>query len=204
MEDQFTHKDKKGHGEQSESRNGSENSCHYRNKAWYPPQEEIRRNHIDNEKGKGYGQVGEEQEHHTPKEQADDQPPFHGLPSCPDIDKPAPCHPEELDGQEDAAYGDDDENGPFRDSNCPYVSYPLYDTLTHIVHSKIDHDGTGKAADDKHDAIENMLGFRIEMSIDEIGRDMPSLSQKPSGCKENDPQQGIFGCLHDPYRRLRK
>jgi hypothetical protein len=86
MEDQFTHKDEKGDGEQSESRNGSENSCHYRNKAWYPPQEEIGRNHIDNEKGKRNGQVGEEQEHHTPKEQADDQPPFHGLPSC--LDRP--------------------------------------------------------------------------------------------------------------------
>src|SRR4030042_1542631 len=83
MEYQFTHKDKKRYGEQSESGNRSENSCHYRNKAWYPPQEEIRRNHIDNEKGKGNGQVGEEQEHHTPKEQADDQPPCHGLPSCP-------------------------------------------------------------------------------------------------------------------------
>src|SRR4030043_1328981 len=83
MEYQFTHKDKKRYGEQSESRNRSENSCHYRNKAWYPPQEEIRRNHIDNKKGKRNGQVGEEQEHHTPKEQADDQPPCHGLPSCP-------------------------------------------------------------------------------------------------------------------------
>jgi hypothetical protein len=33
---------------------------------------------------------------------------------------------------------------------------------------------------------------------------MPSLSQKPGGCKENDPQQGVFGCLHDPYRCLCK
>src|SRR4030043_1242011 len=83
MEYQFTHKDKKRYGEQSESGNRSENSCHYRNKAWYPPQEEIRRNHIDKKKGKRNGQVGEEQEHHTPKEQADAQPPCHGLPSCP-------------------------------------------------------------------------------------------------------------------------
>src|SRR4030042_4562054 len=120
------------------------------------------------------------------------------------MDESAPRHPQELDGQEDAAYGDDDENGPFRYSHGSDVGYPLDDTLTHIVDSKIDHDGTGKAADDKHDAIENMLGFRIEMGVDEIGRDMPSLSQKPSGSKENDPHKGIFGCLHDPYRRLRK
>jgi hypothetical protein len=204
MEYQFTHKYEKGHREQSEGCDGSENSCHYRNKAWYPPQEEISRNHIDNEKGKGNGQVGEEQEHHTPKEQANDQPPFHELPLCLNIGKPAPRHPEELDGQEDAAYRNDDENGPFRDSHCPYVSYPLYDTLPHIVNSKIDHDGTNKAADDKHDAIEIVLRFLIEMSVYEIGSDMPSLSQKPCCCKENNPQQGIFGCLHNPYCCLRK
>src|SRR4030042_1952710 len=216
MEYQFTHKYEKGHREQSEGRDGSENSCHYRNKAWYPPQEEISCNHIDNEKGKGNGQVGEEQEHHTPKEQANDQPPFHELPlskgvkvhstafSMQHLGKPAPRHPEERDGNEDSACRDDDENGPFRDSHCPYVGYPFYDTLTHIVNSKIDDDGTSKAADDKHDTIEVVLSFLIEMSVYEIGSDMPSLSQKPGGCEKNDPQQGVFGCLHDPYRSLCK
>ena len=164
MEDQFTHKDEKGYREQSEGRNGSKDPCHYRNQAWYPPQEEIGRNHVDNEKGKGNGQVGKKQEHHTAEEQADDQPPFHGLLSSPHIGKPAPRHPEELDGKEDAAYGDDDENDPFRDSHCPYVGYPFCDTLMRIVNSKIDHDGTGKATNDKHDAIETALGFFIEMS----------------------------------------
>jgi hypothetical protein len=47
-----------------------------------------------------------------------------------------------------------------------------------------------------------MLRFLIEMSVYDIGSDMPSLSQKPGCCKENDPQQDIFGCLHDPYGRL--
>src|SRR5512137_1326732 len=107
MEDQFTHQDEKGYREQSERGNGRKDPCHYRNKAWYPPQEEVRRNHINNEKGKGNGKVGEKQEDHTPKEQANDQPPFHGLPPCPNVDKFAPHHPEELDGKEDAAYGDD-------------------------------------------------------------------------------------------------
>src|SRR4030042_5305436 len=125
MEDQFTHEDEKGYGEQSERSNGRKDPCHYRNKAWYPPQEEIRRNHIDNEKGKRNGQVGEEQEHHTPKEQADDQPPFHRLLPSPHTDKPAPRHPQELDGQEDAAYGDDDENGPFRYSHGSAVGSHL-------------------------------------------------------------------------------
>jgi hypothetical protein len=187
MEYQLTHKDEKGYGEQCESRNGSKNSRHYRNKAWYPSQEEIGGNYIDNEKGKGNGQVGEKQKHHTPKEQTNDQPPFHGLFFHPNINKFAPCHPEELDGKEDAAYGYNDENGPFRNSHCPYVGYSLCDTLVHIINSKIDHDGTSKAADDKHDAIEIVLGFLIEMSVYDISSDMPLLSQKPSGRKENDP-----------------
>ena len=99
------------------------------------------------------------------------------LPFCPDVEKFTPRHPEELDGKEDAAYGDDDENRPFRYSHGSDVGYPLDDTLAHIVDPKIDHDGTDKAANDKHDAIENMLGLCIEMGIDEIGRYMPSLSQ---------------------------
>jgi hypothetical protein len=125
MEYQFTHKYKKRYGEQGKGCNGRESSCYYPDKAWYPPEEEIGRNHIDNEKGKGNGQVGEKQEDHTPEEQTNNQPPFHKLPSCPDIDKPAPRHPEKLDGKEDAAYGDDDENSPFWESNCPNVRYPM-------------------------------------------------------------------------------
>ena len=125
MEYQFTHQDEKGYGEQSESRNRSENSCYYRNQARYSPQEEIGGNHIDNKKGKGNGQVGEKQEDHATKEQANDQPPFHRLPSSPNLDKSAPRHPEELDGKEDTAYGDDDENSPFRNSNRPYIGHPF-------------------------------------------------------------------------------
>ena len=83
MEDQFTHKDEKGYREQSECGNGRKDPCHYRNQAWYSPQEKIGGNNIDNKKGKGNGQVGEKHEDHASKEQADDQPPFHGLPSCP-------------------------------------------------------------------------------------------------------------------------
>jgi len=176
MEYQFTHKDKKGYGEQSEGRNGSESACHYPNEAWYPPQEEIGRNHIDNEKGKGNGQVGEKQEHHTPKEQANDQPPFHGLSPCPNINKPAPRHPEELDGKEDAAYGDDDENSRFRNSNCSYIRYPACNTFTHVENSKKDHGSAGEPADDTHDTIESVLGFFTEMSIYNVGSNMPSLS----------------------------
>jgi hypothetical protein len=77
MEYQFSHKDEKGYGEKSEGSNGSKNSCYCPDKAWYSPEEEIRGNYIYNEKGKGDGQVGEKQEHHTPKEQTNDQPPFH-------------------------------------------------------------------------------------------------------------------------------
>jgi hypothetical protein len=122
----------------------------------------------------------------------------------PKSNKPVPCHPEELDGKEDAAYGNDDEDDPFRNRYPPYVGYSFYDAFTRIVYSKIDHEGTSNPSDDKHDAIKNAFGFFIEMSIDDIGRDMPFLSQKPSGSKEDDPQQGIFGGLHEPYRRLRK
>jgi hypothetical protein len=49
-----------------------------------------------------------------------------------------------------------------------------------------------------------LFGFVIEMSVYDIGSYMPPLSQKPGCCKENYPQQGIFGCLHDPYSRLCK
>jgi len=70
--------------------------------------------------------------------------------------------------------------------------------------SKTYHHRTGKPTDHKHDTIESVLGSRIEMIVYDIGSDMPSLSQKPGGSKENYPQQGIFGCGHDPYRRLGK
>ena len=69
MEYQFAHEDEKGHGEQGEGCNGGEGSCHYPDKAGYPAQEEIGGNHIDNEKGKGNGQVGEQQEDHATKKQ---------------------------------------------------------------------------------------------------------------------------------------
>src|SRR4030042_5380562 len=126
MEDQFTHKNEKGYREQSKRGNGRKDPCHHRNKAWYSPQEKIGGNNIDNEKGEGNGQVGEKHEDHASKEQADDQPPFHGSHSCPIIDQPAPCHPEELEGKEDAAYGNDDEYDPFRNRYPPYVGYFFY------------------------------------------------------------------------------
>jgi len=110
MEDQFTHQDKEGNREQREGRNGSENSCDYPDEAWYPPQEEIGGNHIDDEKGKGDGYSREQQEDHAAKKQRNDRVPFHGLTHGLDIDKPAPRHSEELDGKEDAANGDDAEN----------------------------------------------------------------------------------------------
>ena len=204
MEDQFTHQDEKGYGEQREGRNGGKSSCDDPNKPCDSSQEEIGRNHIDNEKGKGNGQVGEKQENHAPEEQTNDQPPFHGLLSHPDIDKPAPGHPEELDGKEDAAYGDDDENSRFRNSNCPYVRHPSCNTLTHMDHSQKDHGSAGKSADDKHDAIKSVLGLFIEMSVYDVRSDMPLLSQKPGRPKENNPQEGIFGYRHDPYRGLSK
>jgi hypothetical protein len=204
MEYQFTHQNEKGYREQSEGGNGRENSCHCPNKAWYPPQEEIRGNHIDNEKGKGNGYPREQQEDHAAKKQRNDQPPFHGLPTCLHIDKFAPRHSEELQGKEDEAYGDDDENSRFRNSNRSYVRYPIYNTVPHMDNSKTYHHRTGKPTDHKHDTIESVLGSRIEMSVYDIGSDMPSLSQKPCCCKENYPQQGIFGCGHDPYRRLGK
>jgi hypothetical protein len=72
MEYQFTHQDEKGDREQSESGNGSKNSCHHRNEAWYSSQEEVGSNHINNEKGKGNGQVGKEEEDHPAKEQTND------------------------------------------------------------------------------------------------------------------------------------
>jgi hypothetical protein len=89
MEDQFAHKDEKGDREQSERSNGRKDSCHYRNKAWDPSKEEIGRNHIDNKKCKGNGQVGEKQEHHPPEEQANDQPPIHELLLQPQVPNPA-------------------------------------------------------------------------------------------------------------------
>ena len=48
------------------------------------------------------------------------------------------------------------------------------------------------------------MALFIEMGVDDIGRDVPLLSQEPGGREEDDPQQGIFGGLHDPDRRLRK
>jgi hypothetical protein len=77
MEYQFTHQDEKGYGEQGKGRNGSESSGYDPDQAWYPAQEEIGRNHIHNEKGKGNGQVGKKQKYHARKEQANDQPPLH-------------------------------------------------------------------------------------------------------------------------------
>jgi hypothetical protein len=204
MEYQFTHKDKKGHREQSEGRNGSENSCDYPDKAWYSPEEEIGGNHIDDEKGEGDRYPREQQEDHAAKKQRNDRVPFHGLTQGLHIDKLPPCHSEELDGKEDATYGDNDENSRFRNSNCPYIRYLVQNRVIRIENSETEHHGTGKSTDQKHNTIETMLGFLIEMSIDDIGSDMPSLSQKPGCCKENDPQQGIFGCLHNPYRRLGK
>ena len=55
MEDQFTHQDEKGHGEQGEGRNGGEDPGHDPDKTWYSPEEEVGRNHIDDKKGKGNG-----------------------------------------------------------------------------------------------------------------------------------------------------
>jgi hypothetical protein len=120
------------------------------------------------------------------------------------MDEPAPRHPKELYGKKETANRDNAENSRFRNSDCPYIGYPVYNALVHMVAPQKDHDSAGKAADDKHDTIEIVLSFLIEMSVYEIGTDMPSLSQKPGGCKENDPQQGVFGCLHDPYRSLCK
>jgi hypothetical protein len=204
MEYQLTHEDEKGYGEQRECGNGRKDPCHHRNQAWYTPQEEIGSYDIDNEKGEGNGQVGKKHEDHASKEQADDQPPFHGLPPCPDINQPAPCHPEELDGKEDAAYGNNDEYDPFWNRHPSYVGHSFCDAFTCIVNSKIDHKDTNKPADDKDDEVEITFCFLIEMSVDNIGSDMPFFSQKPGSGKEDDPQQGIFGRLHDPYRCLRK
>jgi hypothetical protein len=124
MEDQLTHQDEERHREQSEGRNGSESPCYDADKTWHPSEEEISRNHVDNEKGKSNGQVRKEEEDHPSKKQADDKPPLHGLTLCLDIDQPAPRHPEELDGQEEAPDGDDDENCRFRNSHCPHIRYP--------------------------------------------------------------------------------
>src|SRR4030042_5130704 len=115
MKNQFSHKDEKGYREQSEGRNGRENSCHCPNKAWYPPQEEIRGNHIDNEKGKGNGYPCKQQENHATKKQRNDQPPFHGLLPCFHINKSTPRHSEEFHGKKNKPNGDDDKKADFRD-----------------------------------------------------------------------------------------
>ena len=119
-------------------------------------------------------------------------------------DQLAPGHPEELDGKEDAADGDDDENSRFGNGNRPDVRYPVCDTVTDVENSEKEHGRAGKPADDGHDEIEIALRFFIEMNVDDIGGDMPSLPQKPGCSKEDDPQQGIFGYRHDPDRRLGK
>ena len=59
-----------------------------------------------------------------------------------------PCHPEELEGKEEAACGDNDENSRFRDGHCPYVRYPPCDTFPDVGNSKNDHGGAGQPADD--------------------------------------------------------
>jgi hypothetical protein len=206
MKYQFTHQDEKGDGEQSEGRNRSESSGDCADQTWYPPQEKIGRNHIHNEKGKGNGQVGEKQEHHPPEEQANDQPPFHGLPHRPNINKIkiAPSHPEKLESQEDAPDGDDDENSRFRNSHCPDIRHPACNTFTYMEKSKKSQSSTGKPADGKHDTIEIRPGFFIEMSVYDIGRNMSSLSQKPGRTEEDDPQKGIFAHRYDPYCCLSK
>ena len=203
MEYQFTHQDEKGDREQCEGRNGSKSPGDRANQTRNPPQEEIGGHHIHNEKGKGYGQVGEKQEHHPPKEQANDQPPFHVLPDCPHV-KIAPSHPEKLEGQEDTPNGDDDENSRLRNSHRSHIRYPAQNTFIHVETPKNNQGSTGNPADDKHDPVEIVLGFFIEMSVDDIGRDMSPFSQKPGGPQEDDPQKGVFAHRDDPYRCLSK
>ena len=67
--------------------------------------------------------------------------------------------PEELDGKEDAAYGDDDENGRFWDGDRPDVGHPVNDTVTHMDNSKIEQHDTGKPADDGHDTDRDSASF---------------------------------------------
>ena len=203
MEDQLSHQDEKGYREECKSCNGRESACHHPDQAWQSSQEKIGGDHIDNKKGEGNRQVGEKQEDHASKEQTDDQPPFHRLPPTP-RDKLAPGYSEKLDGQEDAAYGDDDEHSGFRNSDCPHVGYPVYQTVAQMDDPEIDEQSTGQPADDGHDTIQSILGFLIEMNVDDIRRDMPCFSQKPGGSEENDPQQGIFRHRDDPYRGLIK
>src|SRR5208283_4507822 len=201
MKNKLSHEDEKRYGEQGEGCNGRKDPCYHSDKARYPSQEEIGGNHIDNEKGKGNRYPREQQEDHAAKKQTDDRVPFHGLPPCLNVIKLAPGHPEELDGEEDAAYRDDDENDPFRNGNRPYVGHIVHDGFNRVGNAKIDHNHAGTAGYDEHDTIEILLGFFIEVGIYDIGSDMSSLSQKP-GCSEEDyPEQRIFGCLHDPYSR---
>ena len=120
------------------------------------------------------------------------------------MDEPVPRHSKELYGKKETANRDNAENSRFRNSDGPYIRYPVYNALVHMVAPQKDHDSTSKAADDKHDTIESVLGSRIEMSVYDIGSDMPSLSQKPSRSEENDPQKGIFAHRYDPYCCLSK
>jgi hypothetical protein len=73
-----------------------------------------------------------------------------------------------------------------------------------MENSKTKQRSTGYPSDNRHDAIKSVLGFLIEMNVYDIGCNMTPLSQKPARSKKNDPQKGIFGCLHNPYRRLGK
>ena len=68
--------------------------------------------------------------------------------------------------------------------------------------SQKEHGSTGQPADDQHDPVKSPLGFSIEMSVYDVRRDMPLLSQKPGGPEENNPEQGIFGHRYNPYRGL--
>jgi hypothetical protein len=98
------------------------------------------------------------------------------LPPRPRPGKPVPGHPEELNGKEHAADGDNAENCPFGNGHCPDVRYVVHNALIHINTSEIEHNDTGQAADDKHDTVEIAPGLLMNMGIDNIGNDMPRLS----------------------------
>jgi hypothetical protein len=109
-----------------------------------------------------------------------------------------PGHPEELNGEEHTAQGDNAENGPFGNGHCPNVRYIVHYAVIHIGTSEIEHDDTRQTACDKHDAVEIALGFFMDMRIDDIRNDMPAISQEPGCCQKDYPQESIFGRLHNP------
>ena len=76
----LSHEDEEGHRKEREGRDRRKDPRHDADETRYAAQEDVGSDHVDDEKGKGDGYPGEQQEDHAAEKQADNRVPFHGLP----------------------------------------------------------------------------------------------------------------------------